>query len=1041
MIGNPIGRSPGNTLLNLINYSLTVDGTTFTFTGQAVTIRRGRPIVVGTTSFTFTGQPVTLTRRRPIVVGTTSFSFTGQAVTLRRPRTVVVGGTSWTFTGQDVTLRRTRPLVAAGTSFTFTGQAVTLKHGYVITVQAGSFTFSGSAVTLTALQHQYPESDISIGSWTDQAGGTTNLYSVVDEPLTPNDSDYVKSPDMSAGSSELVLGFGTMSTPGVDTGHTLRVRYRKVNVDGGTELNFNFALLQGTTVIAEQNVPDVGTSWVTGELNLSTTEAAAITNYNDLRVRLTAEGPAAAAAFPVMESSAASLDSSYSGGSGTKTFTLPSGITSGDLLVAVIYAAEAGPTITKSGWTATAASPSSNGNARCTVLYKEADGSESGTIAFDFSNMATHAGACIYRISGQHDSSAPESAFNTTIKDPPSLTASWGAEKNLWLANSFDNGGDGSYSAAPSGYSGFISFNGTESSSVEADGAGAWIESEADTENPGAFTATVVADNPINATVVIRPGAGGSTTTTVTAPNGQSWTLQGTVENGTYVNGDVWVNAGGGTVRVLSVSTSPDGSGSTARNGGMINPSFNTFVESSPMGNTVSTSFKQGFDGRATVSGVMDYDDSYNAHLDIPALDLSPGDSLVSCVSFMPELNKASLDSHWGSNSQAISRMAVLTVVGSTPTTGSFRPNYFGTTKISKTWGDVNTALMPDLALSDPKSTSSDGFHLDSGSVYVGSSSDPTHRTSTDEMNINALRDVQWYVYPMHGGFCVSYLSPLFNMFWYPEQRGMSYGQIANYVMGDFTDRDDFLKRIIQVAIDAYAIVEGDGFTGSSPFGGGAGFPFSPLWFIRFAGLLFDDTDFKDAKNTGTGHTDYDSNTIYKWGEQNRCYYSASAHSQYNTHLPAEITGDTPLYGDPPYGDVSGGQSSNGTIRDPDGVYDMFPYEDRPSSPSTRYTEWKKTGPADDPNIGSYMTMSRAAMGAVLASYCMGDEAFWPGAIKDFALRHAADPQMWGGGFNTNFDYTDAFTAPKEFYRDIYGMGGTGNGWITDLWDSEVGVP
>ena len=75
------------------------------------------------------------------------------------------------------------------------------------------------------------------------------------------------------------------------------------------------------------------------------------------------------------------------------------------------------------------------------------------------------------------------------------------------------------------------------------------------------------------------------------------------------------------------------------------------------------------------------------------------------------------------------------------------------------------------------------------------------------------------------------------------------------YVMCDFGDGDQvkFVKRILQAAIDAYAVAEGNGFSGVAPWGGGAGFRFGPLWFIRFAGLLFNDNNMKAAHLISNG--------------------------------------------------------------------------------------------------------------------------------------------------------------------------------------------
>lgn len=70
-------------------------------------------------------------------------------------------------------------------------------------------------------QTAYPVSDNSIGNWTTDAGGTTNLYAAIDDTTT-NDSDYIKS-GTSPVSDTVNLALGALGTP--DTGTvTIHVR-------------------------------------------------------------------------------------------------------------------------------------------------------------------------------------------------------------------------------------------------------------------------------------------------------------------------------------------------------------------------------------------------------------------------------------------------------------------------------------------------------------------------------------------------------------------------------------------------------------------------------------------------------------------------------------------------------------------------------------------------------------------------------------------------------------------------------------------------
>ena len=565
------------------------------------------------------------------------------------------------------------------------------------------------------------------------------------------------------------------------------------------------------------------------------------------------------------------------------------------------------------------------------------------------------------------------------------------------------------------------------------------------------------------------------TTTTVTAPNGQSWTFSGTVVNGTYVNGDPWVLDTGAGVSLTALSTMPTGSGQSARNGGMINPTFNTLTEVGGNDVTNTVAMKQGYDGRIDETGItFDYDASYNAHATLPKT-LHAGDSFVSAVSKDATQTFTEFWDVPGSNKKALDRMAVVTVVGTTPAVDAFRPNYFGTTKYNFNWSDVNTSLLPNLtAPYNPKGTAFESFHIDASSIYPGG--DDQGRTQAEMIHIAALRDV-WYWITPSGSSNRMMVQPHYNQQWHTPI-GVVFGQLAMYCMCDFSDRDFFLKRILQVAIDAYAVAEAEGNRYYTPFASGAGFYPSPCWLIRLAGLLFNHTGMKDAVSIPTNNEDYYGDDVSKWGEINRVYLTpdATAHAQYARVPGADYTGGFPLYGDVPRSDVSAGQSSNGTVKDPAGVFDMndykyftvpkpaptpdvYPPNTYPDAADGVYQNWaplsgpnvgvEQTGglyPQQDPDpsprepegrylgflLGTYMSNSNFAMMAtVLSSIAMGDEAFWGGAVVAFARRVRNDPKMWQG-WGYEFDSSDVGT----FKADIRGYGGTGNGWMIDMWDA-----
>ena len=126
-------------------------------------------------------------------------------------------------------------------------------------------------------QYAYPTSDVNnSGAWT-----TEPLYNKIDEEPY-SDSDLVQSPQ-SAADKAFTVGLGSLTDPGVHTDHTVRIRALV-----GTSGTFKFELLQGATVIHDSGALSLTTSFAEYNFTLSAGEAANITDYTALRVRVTA---------------------------------------------------------------------------------------------------------------------------------------------------------------------------------------------------------------------------------------------------------------------------------------------------------------------------------------------------------------------------------------------------------------------------------------------------------------------------------------------------------------------------------------------------------------------------------------------------------------------------------------------------------------------------------------------------------------------------------------------------------------------------------
>jgi len=137
-------------------------------------------------------------------------------------------------------------------------------------------------------QYARPDADRTDGAWLNSAGNNTNLYSYVDE-TSVNDSDYIESIDSSASADTVILDLSSVTDPENAANHTVfyRAKMAEGMMGGGPDLTI--ALFQGGagSPIATKTDSGLTTSFSDDNLNLSTSEANAITDYGDLRIKFT----------------------------------------------------------------------------------------------------------------------------------------------------------------------------------------------------------------------------------------------------------------------------------------------------------------------------------------------------------------------------------------------------------------------------------------------------------------------------------------------------------------------------------------------------------------------------------------------------------------------------------------------------------------------------------------------------------------------------------------------------------------------------------
>ncbi len=143
-------------------------------------------------------------------------------------------------------------------------------------------------------QRSQPDNDDTIGSWTDEASGTTDIYLGIDE-VTAEDTELVRS-ENDPSTSEYITGLSTITDPVLSSGHIVRFRTQKGETGGGQPgtINLIIQLREGTTTRASTTLSAISTGFADGSFTLTGGEADAITDYSNLNIRFEADKSAGA---------------------------------------------------------------------------------------------------------------------------------------------------------------------------------------------------------------------------------------------------------------------------------------------------------------------------------------------------------------------------------------------------------------------------------------------------------------------------------------------------------------------------------------------------------------------------------------------------------------------------------------------------------------------------------------------------------------------------------------------------------------------------
>lgn len=131
-------------------------------------------------------------------------------------------------------------------------------------------------------QFARPSADTVRTGWTDQSGGTSNIFGAIDES-SASDADYIKTATP-PGSNEFETLLTSVTDPVSSSSHVMRWRRRKQPASGSAQINLTVRLLVSSTQITSQADNNIPGTFTDTSYTLSGGEADAITDYANMRL-------------------------------------------------------------------------------------------------------------------------------------------------------------------------------------------------------------------------------------------------------------------------------------------------------------------------------------------------------------------------------------------------------------------------------------------------------------------------------------------------------------------------------------------------------------------------------------------------------------------------------------------------------------------------------------------------------------------------------------------------------------------------------------
>lgn len=277
--------------------NLSIENSLHAHIASEVTVTTQVPLVIENSAHTLQSGDLTIGQIHNLQVESSRHVQTATDANLSQVHTLVVGSSAHTHRADDLSITKSDTLAIEIARHLHVADELVLGQIHNLVIQNSlhvhraddcevstllilaieNSRHTHTATELPTLDLYLPVNDTSLGSWTDQDGGTTDIYLSIDEPV-PNDADYVQSPPLPAANT-YKFEFADAVDPITHNHHYIALRLKKPA--GAGSLNLTVRMLEETTTIATR-VVTVPADWETVTLTLTSAEAASITDYSNL---------------------------------------------------------------------------------------------------------------------------------------------------------------------------------------------------------------------------------------------------------------------------------------------------------------------------------------------------------------------------------------------------------------------------------------------------------------------------------------------------------------------------------------------------------------------------------------------------------------------------------------------------------------------------------------------------------------------------------------------------------------------------------------